>query len=314
VTAAINTAKTNQVAGEEPSVTAEDVTFPLNPVTNQNDLVEVKVWRSSVRENPMSLFMAQVFGMDTANITATARATAAPAGAATCVLPVTIPDKWLEIQTPAWTPDDDFNIYATAGGKQNNGAPLPNPDVYIAPGNPGATGYNPDTDKGLRLVLKENNDNKVAPSMYNPWDIPGSVGGNDYEENISQCNPHLVNKGDKMIPENGNMQGPTAHGANDLIELDRDARWVDACKCVMYSKFRQSPRIRIMPLYDPVAYANDQKTGKAKPQLIVVNYLGVFVEAVVGGEIIGRVTPIIGKLQAGVPGAGSFAKAIMLVK
>ena len=314
VTAAINTAKTNQVAGEEPSVIAEDVTFPLNPVTLQNDLVEVKVWRSSVRENPMALFMAQVFGMDTANITATARATAAPAGAATCVLPVTIPDKWTELQTPAWSPDDDFNIYATAGGKQNNGAPLPNPDVYIAPGNPGATGYNPDTDKGLRLVLKENNDNKVAPSMYNPWDIPGSVGGNDYEENISQCNPHLVNKGDKMIPENGNMQGPTAHGANDLIELDRDARWVDACKCVMYSKFRQSPRIRIMPLYDPVAYANDQKTGKAKPQLIVVNYLGVFVEAVVGGEIIGRVTPIIGKLQAGVPGAGSFAKAIMLVK
>ena len=314
VTAAINTAKTNQVAGEEPSVTAEDVTFPLNPVTNQNDLVEVKVWRSSVRENPMSLFMAQVFGMDTANITATARATAAPAGAATCVLPVTIPDKWLEIQTPAWTPDDDFNIYATAGGKQNNGAPLPNPDVYIPPGYPGHTGYDADLDKGLRLVLKENNDNKVAPSMYNPWDIPGSVGGSDYEENISGCNPHLVDKGDKMIPENGNMQGPTTHGANELIEQDRDARWVDACKCVKYSQFRQSPRIRIMPLYDPVVYANDQKTGKSKPELKVVNYLGVFIEAVVGGEIIGRVTPITAKPSSGIPGAGTFAKAIMLVK
>jgi Flp pilus assembly protein TadG len=314
VTAAINTAKTNQVAGEEPSVTPDDVTFPVDPATGENNMVEVKVWRSSVRENPMALFMAQVFGMNTANITATARATAAPAGAANCVLPVTIPDKWIEIQTGPWTPDDDFNIYETAGNKQNNGAPLPNPDVYIAPGNPGATGYNPILDKGLRLVLKENNDNKVAPSMYNPWDIPGSVGGNDYEENISQCNPHLVEKGDKMTPENGNMQGPTAHGANELIDLDPDARWVDECKCVKYSQFRQSPRIRVMPLYDPVVYANDQKTGKAKPDLVVVNYLGVFVEDVVGGEIIGRVTPIIGKLQSGTPAAGSFAKAIMLVK
>jgi hypothetical protein len=170
------------VVGEEPSVTPADVSFPLNPSTGQNDLVEVTVYRSSVLANPITLLMAQIFGMDTANITATARATAAPAGAATCVLPLTVPDKWIENQTGPWTPDDSFDMYETQGNQQNKGGPLPNPDVYIAPGNPGATGYNPHTDKGLQLVIKANNDNKVAPSMYNPWDIPGSVGGSDYSE------------------------------------------------------------------------------------------------------------------------------------
>ncbi len=299
VTAAINTAKTNQVAGEEPSVTPDDVTFPVDPATGENNMVEVKVWRSSVRENPMALFMAQVFGMNTANITATARATAAPAGAAN-VRAAGDDSRQVDRNPDRPVVAGRRLQYLRNGGQQTKQwrAPARIPTSTSLLGIPAPPGTTRILDKGLRLVLKENNDNKVAPSMYNPWDIPGSVGGNDYEENISQCNPHLVEKGDKMTPENGNMQGPTAHGANELIDLDPDARWVDACKCVKYSQFRQSPRIRIMPLYDPVVYANDQKTGKAKPDLVVVNYLGVFVEDVVGGEIIGRVTPIIGKLQS----------------
>ena len=56
------------------------------------------------------------------------------------------------------------------------------------PGNRDATGYNPATDRGLQLVLKNNNQDKVAPSMYNAWAIPGSIGGDDYRENIATCN------------------------------------------------------------------------------------------------------------------------------
>ena len=43
VTSAINTARANLVAGQAPSVTPDDVTFPLNPTTGQFDLVQVTV-------------------------------------------------------------------------------------------------------------------------------------------------------------------------------------------------------------------------------------------------------------------------------
>jgi hypothetical protein len=119
-----------------------------------------------------------------------------------------------------------------------------------------------------------------------------------------------------MTPENGNMVGPATQGGDDLIALDPGAYWHDGCKCVKGSAFRQSPRIKTVPLYDPVQYAEGQHTGKSKPDLIVVNYLGFFVEDVNGGgEIIGRVTPITGKYLSGAPNpSGSFAQAIMLVK
>jgi hypothetical protein len=193
---------------------------------------------------------------------------------------------------------------------------LSNPDVYVPPGQTGATGYNPDTDKGLQLVLKNNNGTKVAPSMYNPWDLPGSVGGNDYRNNIANCNPSLVKIGDNMVPENGNMVGPTQQGTNDLIAQDPNAYWDTVCNCVKGSAFPVSPRTRIVPLYDPVLYAQGQQSGKSGPQLQVVNYVGFFIESINGGgQVIGRMTPILGRISGnGPPPIGGFARVVMLVK
>ena len=316
VTSAVNTALANRVIGEPPSVKPSDVTFPFNAATGQSDLVEVTVYRSELRANPVTNLIAPIFGISTANITATARATAAPAGAAMCVLPLTIPDRWTEKQTGPWTPDDSFDLYASQGQKQNSGAPLPNPDVYVPPGQPGATGYQPQRDKGMQLVLKHNNKNKVAPSMYNAWDLPGSVGGNDYKDNLARCNKKVVKLGDNMTPENGNMTGPTQQGAEELIAEDPGAQWNTTCNCVKGSAFRLSPRVRIVPLYDPTKYTEGQHTGKSQPELRVVNYLGFFVEGFNGGgELTGRIIPITGLVvPGGPPPTGAFAQAIMLVK
>ena len=177
---------------------------------------------------------------------------AAPAGAAICVLPLTIPDRWIEHQTAPWTPDDSFDVYAKEGNKQNSGAPFPKPDSYVPPGHTDATGYQPNRDKGMQLVLKHNNQDKVAPSMYNAWDLPGSVGGDDYKENLATCNQNLVKIGDTMTPENGNMTGPTQQGAEELLAQDQGAHWDTGCNCVKGSSYRVSPRIRIVPLYNPV--------------------------------------------------------------
>jgi len=230
-------------------------------------------------------------------------------------MPLTIPDKWTEKQTGPWDPTDSYNKYVEHGNKQT-GPLLGNPDVYIPPGQPGATGYSPVTDKGLRLVLKNSNGSNIAPSMYNPWDLPGSVGGDDYRQNIEGCNPNLIRMGYSMTPENGNMTGPTQQGVHDLFLQDPYAHWDDACNCVKDSNKAVSPRIRIVPLYNPEVFADGQQTGKSGPQLQVVNYLGFFIEDVTaGGDITGRITPISGLISAGGPvPVGGFARAVRLVQ
>ena len=316
VSSAINAAQANLVIGQAPSVTFSDVTFPKDPITGQFDAVQVLVHRTQARGNPVATLIAQIFGVRTVDVNATATAGAVPANAETCVLPLTIPDKWIEKQcataTCSWSPADTFDMY----DNDNKGNLLSNPDVYVPPGQTGATGYNPDTDKGLQLVLKNNNGTKVAPSMYNPWDLPGSVGGNDYRNNVASCNPNVVKIGDSMVPENGNMVGPTQQGTNDLIAQDYNAYWDTFCNCVKGSAFPISPRIRVVPLYDPVLYAQGQQTGKSGPQLQVVNYVGFFIESIDGGgQVIGRMTPILGKISGnGPPSIGGFARVIMLVQ
>jgi Flp pilus assembly protein TadG len=314
VTGAVNAAQANLVIAQAPSVTSSDVTFPLDPITGQFDRVQVWAQRTQARGNPVGTLMAQIFGIQTVDITATATAAAVAANAEICVMPLTIPDKWIEKQcateTCPWSTTDTFEMYDNAGNL------LANPDVYVPPGQTDPTGYNPSTDKGLQLVLKNNNGTSVAPSMYNPWDLPGSVGGSDYRNNIANCNPNLVKLGDMMTPENGNMVGPTQQGTNDLMAQDPNAYWDTSCNCVKGSAFPVSPRIRIVPLYDPGVYQLGRQTGKSGPQLQVVNYLGFFIESINGGgQVIGRITPILGKfVGSGGPPTGGFARVLMLVQ
>ena len=313
VTGAIHAAQANLVIQQPPSVTSSDVSFPLDPKTGQFDLVQVSVYRTQARSNPVATLIARYFGIASADIGATATAAAAPANAEICVMPLTIPDKWTEQQCATescpWSPTDTFDMFDSKGNL------LPAPDLYVPPGQPGATGYRADTDRGLQLVLKNNNGTKVAPSLYNPWDLPGSVGGNDYRDNIATCNPHLVAIGDPMTPETGNMVGPTQQGTNALIASDPNAYWDTFCDCVKGSAFAVSPRIRIVPLYNPVLYAQGQQSGKSGPQLQVVNYLGFFIESIGAGQVTGRVTPILGKISGnGAPAVGGFPRAIQLVQ
>ena len=84
------TAGDNSVMNAAASVLPEDVTFPT---TNQ---VRVRVQRSSVRGNPVSTFIAPMFGINTVDVGAVATAEVSPANAMTCVKPFTVPDKWIE--------------------------------------------------------------------------------------------------------------------------------------------------------------------------------------------------------------------------
>lgn len=319
---ALTAAGNNQVMGANVAIAPSDVVFLTDP-QGVNDRVKSTVYRDAAHSNPLATLIAQYFGIKTADISATATAEASPANAETCVLPFTIPDKWIEnsngqgVADGPWSPSSTFDLWYSKGSNQNGGVPLPNPDVYVPPGQAGYTGFNVTTDKGLEMVLKGNNQNKVSPSIYNPWDLPGSTGASDYRQNIAQCNTAIVSIGDFLVPETGNMSGPTSQGTNDLVAEDPNAYWDTGCNCVKGSAYTKSPRIGVIPLYNPTVYADGQQSGKSQPQLQVTNYLGFFIEGVDGaGNVTGRITPIAGiyKSNLGPSPTGAFPKVIRLVQ
>jgi Flp pilus assembly protein TadG len=308
VTNALAAALANNVMGAQVSVTPADVTFPLSPAGIDNR-VKVNVFREASRGNPVSTLIAQYFGMKTADINATATAEASPANAMTCVLPFTIPDRWIEKQTAPFDPEDPFNLYASKN------VPMANPDVYIGPGDPATySGYNAERDKGMLVRLKADNGSKIAPSFYYPYAIPASTGASDYREAIGGCNTTVMKFGDLYDSEPGMMTGPTKQGMADLIALDPTARWDEGLKRVISTK-RPSPRVRAIPLFDP-AYYQDGKLNGRNASLKFVNYLGFFIEEMDGNEVVGRITPIGGFNDgSGSPApAGAFPMYIRLVK
>jgi Flp pilus assembly protein TadG len=307
VTNALNAARGNQVMAANVSVTAPDVVFLTDPA-GVNNRVKVTVYREASRGNPMSTMIAQYFGITTVGVNATATAEASNADSMTCVLPFTIPDRWTEMQTPAFDPSDTFDLFASKNKR------LANPDIYIGPEDPATyTGYNAERDKGMEIRLKADNNTNLNPSFYYPYAVPGSTGAADYRWNIGHCNTNIMGFGQTYDSEPGNMVGPTKQGMDDLIALDPTAYWDDVNKRVV-STMHPSPRVRPLPLFDPAYYADGKLNGR-NASLRVTNYLGFFVEQMQGNEVVGRITPIGGVRKGGLPApAGASPKAIRLVQ
>jgi hypothetical protein len=311
VTNAINAAVQNKVMAQSVSVIATDVQF-LDDPTGESNRVRIAVRRTASRGNPVSTQIAKYFGVAATDIGAVATAEASPANAMTCVKPFTIPDRWIEKQTPPWDEDDGFDV------ADKKGKPIANPDVYIGPENKASyTGYDAERDKGLRILLKADNGSKIAPSFYQAWSISGFKGASDYRWNIANCSIDVMGFGDTFIAEPGMMTGPTKQGMDDLIALDPDAYW-DSSKNKVVSSRHPSPRVVAIPLFDPVYYDTGKRNGR-NASLKFVNYLGFFVERMQGDEVVGRITPIGGLRKGtgagfGPPPAAAFPMSIRLVE
>ena len=133
---------------------------------------------------------------------------------------------------------------------------------------PSLTGYGPDPvpgnflspdgDLGLEMVLHfDNGNNGTVPGQYQSIRLPplnkGTpiTGGDEYRENIERCNPVAIEKGDLLEVETGGKVGPTNQGMQELIAQDPNAEWDDATQSVVNSDFAVSPRIILIPIYDP---------------------------------------------------------------
>jgi Flp pilus assembly protein TadG len=295
VTNAISAATSNEVMHDPVenkgpvSVTPNDVEF-LNDPNGEPTRVKVTVYRTAERGNPVSTMVARYFGVANVGIGATATAEVSPANAMTCVKPFTIPDKWREVQTPPWTEDDTYDAF------NNKGVPLANPDVYIPADQPGYTGYNQESNRGTRLVIRAATGNNITVSFYYSLALgkPVIEGGDPYRWNIANCNKTIYHWKDPLTQEPGAMEGPTIQGADELIARDPNARWNDVTNKVEGSAYGgQSPRVFPIPLYDPIVYDSGKRNGRGA-DLITANWIGFFLESTEGNGINGRIIPIAG--------------------
>ncbi|MGE5359419.1 MAG: hypothetical protein ACM3NQ_10405 [Bacteroidales bacterium] len=267
------------------------------------------VYRSSTRGNPLATLMGVYFGVPTANVEAAATAEAAPANAMTRAAPFMIPDRWTERQTAPFSADDTFDMF------DNKNLPLANPDVYVPADQAGYTGYNPIRDKGMALTIRAGTGNNIEPTMYYSWkEGDTSIGADWYRENIISGSPTKTVWNQQLIQEPGDMAGPTGQGIDGLIAQDPSAYW-DASTNSVHSSMNPSPRIVVIPLYDPAYYATGKANGR-NADFKLANWLGFFVERTQGRDVIGRIVPVTGVIDpnAGPAPVNAFPRAIRLVQ
>ncbi len=275
------------------TITAADVSFPASGV------IRVRTHRTAATGDALRTYFMRIVNAGSNNlsdISAVAAAHVFDVCATSCIKPWAIPDRW-----------NDIN----GNGRMDAG------EIY----DPDGTGYLAPGDVGARVVLKVGNPQQaMASGQFYPIDLPPldcncgenpQTGGAQYRWNIANCNPYTVAPGDRLQLEPGNMVGPTRQGMQELIDADPGAYWDSSEKTVKGSRYGKSPRIALVPFFDPTLPPTSGRNW-----VRVVKLGAFFLESVgPGSEVNGR---FISLTAAGTPcttGSGtSFIKGIALLE
>jgi Flp pilus assembly protein TadG len=286
------------------------ITYYKSGVENSVDpnQVEVEISRSEAGNNPVTLFLARIFGYSQVGFSATARAETYPVGGSKCLKPFAVPAK--------------FDWVDKNGNKECDLFPEKDRETDSITN---VQGYSKD-DIGTPFIIKFGNDNNnLVPGQYNPIDFPplnkgNPVSGADaYAENIIGCdgsnNSYLVEPEDLVVTEPGAKMGPTKKSIEELIAKDPDAYWVgNIGGHIEGSSFPDplgSSRVGIIVIYDPTA---SPTPGRPDP-LLVLELVGFFIESIDNkGNVNGR---LMGAMAAKPGGSGvgnNLIYAIRLIK
>jgi len=248
-------------------ITPEDITFPVE------NTIQVRTHRTRIGETDerVSLFFLRVINSASDNkdsVTATSRASVSQVCATDCVKP--------------WAPSDRWDDTDSDGVYDTN-------EFY----DPWLTGYRYPDDIGTQVTLKLRNSSKFPiAGWYYVIDYPpinkGTplTGANWYREWIGGCEPYIIEVGDNVQIEPGNMVGPTNQGLDSLISLDPSAEWDAGTGKVINSSFAVSPRIIRACLFDPTIGLKD--FGAGRKYMTIVKIMVLFIEGHSGGDLTGR--------------------------
>jgi Flp pilus assembly protein TadG len=292
---AIRFASLNSAAEEDISpvvITADDVSFP------EPTVIRVRTHRTSATGDALRTYFLRIvnpLGGNTADITATSAAQVYDLCGSRCLKPWAIPDRW-----------DDAN----SDGIYDKG------EYY----DKDATGYTASTDVGTQVVLKYGDPSEtIASGVFFPVSFPPlntgqgkpQTGADVYRDWIAGCSPYLVDAGDRLMIEPGNMSGPTQQGMEELTASDPHAYWSGLSESVAGSAYAKSPRIALVPFFDPTS---PPTSGRNWVQVTKIG--AFFIESIrPNGEVTGRFLKVMAQGSPCPNGLGnSMVKGIALVE
>ena len=341
----------NLIWGAAPSIVpATDVQliFPCPPGAPglPDTCIRADVYRSAARSNALPTFFAQIMDITSQDVRATATAQVVTGNATQCMRPWAVADKWDEHweggrpSTAPWTPESVFDKYQKEGSSYVPDPSVTAPDVYRAPSatDPGSgftpfdANGRPSAQYGLQLALKiGSSEDRISSGWFQALALPNadgspSSGGNDYRNNIANCNPNVFQIGDIIPTEEGNMVGPTKQGVDDLVAKDPGAAWNSSTNsfqgscapgvCADGQYHASSPRIVPVVLFDVDTFFQGSPNGKTS--VTISNIMGFFVEGMGGPgnkDVIGRLAAIPGMATGGgVDESASFLRTVLLVR
>ena len=303
------------------------------------DSMKVRVW---VNREGLSTWFARIFGVDEIDVGAMAAAQALEGGSASCVKPFALPDLWDDPDDTdgddVWDPTEEWE-WGDDGGEYYERFEQGTPNSLTGTGYGTLardyleTGY--DRDQGREITIKPSDPNDpyaIQPGVFFPIRMPISEGQEEcdkgpspnegqtpgasvYRNNICSCNTNLIELGDSVEIQTGNMIGPTQQGLKELIEEDEYAEWVDNgdgtgyVSSPDYGNGLASPRVVTIALMDPT-----QIIDPGMQKVVFNNYALFFIE----DQGRGQQQPVTGRFikfaSAAGPGNGSLVLYIQLVE
>jgi hypothetical protein len=322
-TAATLTAGANQVLRETPGVV---VNWECPPFA-AGRCVRVDVFRDGTNgSTALPTFFANIFGIASQPVRATATARVNYGNAVNCMRPFSVADRWFEQVAPV----AEYNRWEKVG---NDVVELNPADDYDS----STTGYNIDDHLGTELVMKGgNNPNSDTDPITSGWHLavrlPDGEGGyysgaSDFEASIANCIGNPVGIGDYLPTETGVMVGPTSQGFNALKAQDPFAVWNSTTERVEGSCAPDcgpfSPRIIPISVFDLDEFQWRRASGDwtvcpgGGRCIKVVNILGFFASHMDGNDIVGYLVMYPGEFVLGNPAVDedqAFLVSVQLVR
>jgi hypothetical protein len=305
---ALNVALQNFIWGEAPSA---DVTTPAC-LDGRPNCVQVSVYRDLAHGNPLPTMFAEMLGVSTIGVAATATAEWLPASQTDCLRPWAVPDRWND-RGGAWTIDKTFDR-------------LPIADVYTPPLAGGAgTGLTVGSFCGTQVTLKRADlSRKIHPWQFVPVDLLRADRfinpGDNYYNNVTSCNSLSSAIGQRIPLPTVDVTMSNANGVGDLIAQDPAASWDPVRRtvvggCMAAGTCVVSPRLVAIALFDPDVYETDRTAGGVS-DVTIRNIAGFFVSQLSGSDIIGYLAlyPGLSKPVPALTADAAFLRTAFLVK
>jgi len=323
--AALNRAFIDRTVGPV-NIGAGDVTFP------EENRVTVTTHRTVATGDALRTYFIQLlppFGDGLADVTADATAEIMPAGGTRGFFPWMLPDRFQDNDGDGEWDDPDPFTDTNGNGDWDPGEPYvdENKDGVYTQGDfydPILTGYNTPADAGVFLPVKQGNpQDALVAGFYYPVRFPPTgyytgeapLGGAAvYKDWIINKSPYLVQIGDVLRVENGNMQGPTKSGTRDIIDACPTSYYDSSDNTVKGHSHPESvpcPRIGAIAFFDP-----ENIQGGSDKLVTVVKISHWFIESVGQPQntVYGRLLEIVD--PNAVPGlpSGGFIHLVRLVE